>query len=103
MVVCSSDGAASLRHIFSGRYFRMTANEPFTPRTPDPDKHRGHQHTTSRLRRSPASRYSFPASPRLRSSGRQIVSGRSPRLPEMMDGIPMPNATSIHTGYDFAE
>jgi hypothetical protein len=38
MVVCSSDGAASLRHIFSGRYFHMTANEPFTPRTPDPDK-----------------------------------------------------------------
>jgi hypothetical protein len=38
-VVCSSDGAAPpLRYLLIGRCLHMTTSEPFTPRTPDPDK-----------------------------------------------------------------
>jgi len=30
--------SAPLRYLLIGRCLQMTANEPFTPRTPDPDK-----------------------------------------------------------------
>ncbi len=37
--VCSSDGAAPpLRYLLFGQCLHMTTSEPFTPRTPDPDK-----------------------------------------------------------------
>jgi hypothetical protein len=69
-VVCSSDGAAPpLRYLLIERCLHLTASEPFTPRTLTPLRHRDHLRTTKGQSTSPAGRYFFPASPKLRSSG----------------------------------